>query len=80
MHEVVIRSAKDLQSARVMQLLQSSAGLPPGDARRVVERILRGDAAEVSARSAQDARLLAAALARLGAAAQLKANADGECG
>ena len=80
MHEIVIRGASNLQGARVMQLLQSSAGVAAADARRVVERILRGEAAEVSARSAQDARLLAAALARLGAIAHVKANADGECG
>lgn len=80
MHEVVIRGGKDVQTARITQLLQSSAGLSPGDARRVVERVLRGESAQVSARSAGDARLLAAALVKLGASADAKANADGACG
>ena len=80
MHAIVIRGGKDLQTARILQLLQSSAGLSAGEARRVVEHALRGEPAEVSARSPQDARLLAAALAKLGAAAHIKANADGECG
>lgn len=81
MHEIVITGwSKGLQTARCIQLLQSSAGLSPADARRVVERVLHGQAAEVSARSPADARLLAAALQRLGVAVQVKADRDDTCG
>jgi hypothetical protein len=80
MHDVVIRGGKDLQTARIVQLLQSSAALPLGDARRIVECILRGESAQVSARSTRDAHLLAAALARLGASANVKTGVDGEGG
>lgn len=74
MHEVLITgSTKGLQVATCTRLLQSSAGLSPAQAKRVVEGVLRGERQEVSAPSASQATLLASALQKIGASAQVKA-------
>ena len=60
-------------AARCTQLLQSAAGLSATEARRVTERVLRGEHPAVALRSADDARLVVSALARLGAIASSRA-------
>lgn len=78
MREVVITGCpKSLEPARATALLQSAAGLSPAEARRAIERVLRGEAVELTARSSADARLLVAALRKLGASAQVKADGGG---
>ena len=65
--------SKGLQTAECIQLLHSAAGLPLSDAKSVIEKVLRGEKQEVRGRTDTDARLLAAALNKLGATAHVKA-------
>jgi hypothetical protein len=57
-------------STRCTQLLQSAAGLDAATARHVVERLLRGERQTLTIRSDGDARLIVAALGKLGAIAR----------
>ncbi len=71
MHGVVITGwTKGLQVATCIRLLQSSAGLSPDAAKRIVEGVLRGERREVAVQSPSQAALLAAALQKIGALAR----------
>ena len=65
--------SRGFQSPQCVQLLRSLAGLAQAEATRVVENILKGKAQQVAVRSAADARMMVAALAKLGATAHVKA-------
>ena len=64
--------SKGLQTAECIQLLHSAAGLSLTEAKSVIEKVLRGEKQEVRGRTDTDARLLAAALNKLGATAHVK--------
>jgi len=72
MPDVVITGwSKGLETARCIQLLQSAGGLSTAAAARAIERLVHGEVQRVPARSDADARLLVAALAKLGATAHV---------
>ena len=74
MPDVVISGwSKGLETARCVQLLQSAAGLPAADAKRVIERLMHGETQRVAVRSVPDAALVVAALGKLGATAHVDA-------
>jgi hypothetical protein len=66
--------SKGFQSSQCVQLLHSFAGLDAAEAKRVTQNILEGKAQQVAVRSDADARLMVAALTRLGATARVKAH------
>ena len=72
MPQVAITAAKDLQTATCIQLLHSAAALPLPEAKQMIARLLQGKPQEVTIRSEPDARLLIAALHKLGASAHIK--------
>ena len=60
-----------------VRVLHSLGGLSVNEARRVVERVLDGKRERVELKTERDAQLLLAALAKLGANAQLAPVLDG---
>lgn len=68
--------AKDFEIESCMDLLRSFVGLGASDAKSVSAKILAGERQQISVRSSADARLLTAALTKLGASARQLAEAE----
>jgi len=64
------------KTSSCIDVLRSFAGLTPAEARAVTEKILRSERSHVGIRSDADAKLLVAALVKLGASAHVVAAAD----
>jgi len=71
-HVVITGWSKGLETARCVQLLQSAGGLSAADAKRAIERLVHGETQRVAARSEPDARLIVAALRKLGATSHVE--------
>ena len=65
--------SKGFKSPECVQLLHSFGGLDIAAAKSATASILQGKSQEVTVRSAADARLMVAALIKLGASAHVKA-------